>query len=132
MRWLKNLIFPNVCNRCKEPEENYLCNLCISGLELKNVRSWEPFAHLFESKVPFLYANRTHYRKLIIAFTVVQLNRLKWTYGRVHSEPELIYLKKYLEKNTKLNGHKTLYLIHRENDPILKEAMRKDSFVLII
>ncbi len=132
MRWLKELIFPAVCNRCKEPNEKYLCNLCLLGLELKNVRPWEPSAHLFESKAPFLYANRAQYRELLIALTVVQLSKLKWRYGRIQSEPEFIYLRNYLEKNTKLYGHKTLYLIHRENDPILREAIRKDSFVLII
>lgn len=132
MRWVKELIFPPVCHRCKEPQKNTLCNLCLLGLELKQVRPWEPIAHLFESKAPFLIANRAQYKELIIALTVVQLSKLKWKYGRIQCEPELIYLKKYLEKNTSLFGYKTLYIIHRENNPILREAMRKDCFLLII
>lgn len=127
---LRNLLFPDLCHRCHSPEKNFLCNTCLLGIELADYSDGNS-CHLFEANLSFLKKKRTSYQELICKFTHVQLSRIKWKFSHIECEPELIYLKKYLEKNLPSNGSKILYLISRK-DPILLRPMKKHQYILII
>ena len=131
MMFLKNLIFPKLCHRCHTPHRNFLCEFCILGFELAPYLGGD-VCMLFDSGCDFLHKNRSDYQKIIQSFALIQLLKIRWKFLQIECEPELIHLKKFLKKNVPLDGKKILYLLHRKNNPILKEPILKNSYILII
>jgi hypothetical protein len=128
---IKELFFPSLCHRCLKKERNFLCSTCLLGIELGAIKRGDT-ASLFDVGADFLLTKRKAYQEIIISCATVQLQKLNWRYGSIESEPELIYLKKYLDKATLSEAEKPLYLVSREVNPILLEPMKKDRFVLLI
>lgn len=128
---IKNLLFPNLCHRCHKEEKNFLCQFCLLGIELSDVQK-ENVAYLFSSGIDFLKKNREDYQKIIFSCSIIRLEKLGWKYGKIQAEPELLFLKKYLQQYTCASSAKTLYLLHREEDPILLEPIKKQGLVLVI
>ncbi len=131
MNLIKELLFPSLCHRCLKKEKNFLCSTCLLGIELSEIKGGDT-ASLFDAGADFLLIKRKVYQKIICSLATIQLQKLNWRYGSIQSEPELIYLKKYLEKNTICTGAKPLYLVSREENPILLEPMKKERFVLLV
>ncbi len=128
---IKNFFFPRLCHRCKSVDENFLCKMCLLGFELSLYKGGD-VCFLFDSGADFLHKNRGDYQKLIQAFALVQLAKIRWKFSAIECEPELVHLKKFLLKTLLQDGSKTLYLLHRTDNPILKEPVCKNSYVLIV
>ena len=131
MRVLKELLFPSLCHRCKNPSKDFLCPTCQIGFELAEVVDGDR-AELFSAGMDFIYSKRREYQELIISCAIVQLSRLQWNYHTIYCEPELIYLKKALEKKIPTRGRRPLYLIHCRENPILLAPIKKHSKILYI
>lgn len=131
MRILKELLFPTLCHRCMEQCENFLCDRCLVGFELAEIEGGDKAA-VFAHGLSFIYSKRKEYQEIIISCTIIQLSRLRWGFNTIYCEPELIYLKRALEKKLPRSGPIPLYLIHRKQDPILLEPIKKHSKILFI
>jgi hypothetical protein len=131
MNALKHLFFPRLCHRCHSPTKQFLCNLCLLGVELAPYNGGN-VAFLFDGSMNFLHKNRVDYQKMIQSFTLIQLTKLRWTFSHIECEPELIHLKTFLLKNVPQKGEKILFLLHRKNNPILKVPIYKRAYVLIV
>ncbi len=131
MMVIKNLLFPKLCHRCHTPHKNFLCELCLLGFEIAAYKGGD-VCLLFDTGADFLHKNRSDYQKIIQSFALIQLVKIRWKFSQIECEPELAHLKKFLEKSHPQDGHKILYLLHRRKDPILKEPIRKNSYILIV
>ena len=130
IRALRDVLFPCVCRRCRRMCDNYMCHECMLGIELGERR--RNAIHLFDDGLGFYTLPFRDKPEIIGAFAVIQLSRHRITFGKIECEPELIFLKKYLLKKMELNGEKTLFLVHRERNPILKRPITKYSYVLVV
>ena len=105
--------------------------MCLLGLELSPIEKGN-VAYLFSSGIDFLKRNRVDYQTIVISCCIIQLEKLHWNFSRVVTEPELMFLKKNIENTLCQKSGKTLYIIHREENPILLEPIKRRSYILII
>jgi hypothetical protein len=131
MNSIRNLFFPNLCHRCRNEEKNFLCEICLLGMELAAIEKGD-VAHLFAAGSDFLLKNRGDYKGIIISYCTIQLEKLGWEYGFVYAEPQLLFLKKPLEMALDTESSNSLYLIHNKENPMLLKPIRKPSYILII
>jgi hypothetical protein len=129
---IKSFIFPPLCARCRCKCFNFLCERCLLGVELGVLEEGRKVGHLFSEGADFLLQNKTKYKDILLQFAIIQIGIFNWQYGTVQAEPELLFLKKGLEKYTLKESNKTLAIVHDFLHPTLLKPIVCSDLVLIV